>query len=175
MTWTIAMPRCRPFKLIDAMILVATAAAWMALMRPRWNQFQMVWTEIRKVPTWQSSIGIAQSGLALSLWMLTLAYLVMRLIPPRPPRSDLIRQPGMLLFGLMIGLAILLMLLSAFVPLVGWTNVIIALALGLSWLAACRRYRSRAQSGWIEGVGRFVGVGWVVSTAATYPLYLLAA
>src|SRR3954462_11536712 len=100
MTWTIAMPRCRPFKLIDAMILVATAAAWMALMRPRWNQFQMVWTAIRKVPTWQSYMGIAQSGLALSLWMLTLAYLVMRLIPPRPPRSDLIRQTGMLLFGL---------------------------------------------------------------------------
>lgn len=174
MTWTVAMPRCRPFRLIDALILVATAAAWMALTRPRWNQFQMVWTGIRKAPTWQSYIGIAQSGLALSLWMLTTAYLVMRLIPPRPPRSDLIRQPGMLLLGLMIGLAILLMLLSAFVPLRGWTNVIIALALGLSWLAACRRYRSRAEPGWIEGMGRFVGVGWVVSTAATYPLYLLA-
>ena len=175
MTWTIAMPRCRPFKLIDAMILVATAAAWMALMRPRWNQFQMVWTGIRKVPTWQSYIGIAQSGLALSLWMLTLAYLVMRLIPPRLPKSDLFRQPGMLLLGLMVGLVILLMFLSAFVPLVAWTNVIIALTLGLSWLAACRRYRSRAESGWIEGMGRFVGVGWVVSTAATYPLYLLVA
>ena len=130
---------------------------------------------IRKVPTWQSYVGIAQSGVALSLWMLTLAYLVMRLIPPRPPRSDLIRQPGMLLLGLMIGLMILLMFLSTFVPLVAWTNVIIALALGLSWLAACRRYRSRAELGWIEGIGRFVGVGWIVTTAAIYPLYLLMA
>ena len=119
--------------------------------------------------------GLSQTGLNFALLMLALAYLVIRLIPPRPPRSDLIRQPGMLLLGLMIGLAILLMPLSAFVPLVAWTNMIIALALGLSWLAACRRYRSRAELGWIEGLGRSVGVGLVVSTAATYPLYLLAA
>ena len=169
------MTHCRPFKLVDAMILVATAAVWMALMRPRWSQFQMAWTGIRKAPTWQSYVGIAQNGLALSLWMLTMAYLVMRLIPPRPPKSDLIRQPGMLLLGLMIGLVILLMPLSVFVPLVPWTNVIIALALGLSWLATCRRYRARAESGWIEGLGRIVAVGWVASTAAIYPLYLLGA
>ena len=35
------MPRCRPFKLIDAMILIAAAAVWMARMRPLWNQLQM--------------------------------------------------------------------------------------------------------------------------------------
>jgi hypothetical protein len=34
------MPRCRPFKLVDAMILVAAAALGMAAMRPGWNQFQ---------------------------------------------------------------------------------------------------------------------------------------
>jgi hypothetical protein len=65
-----------------------------------------------------------------------------------------------------------LMLLSAFVVLVPWTNILIAVALGLSWLAASRRYRSRAELGWIEGIGRSVGVGLIVSTAATYPLYL---
>jgi hypothetical protein len=173
--WTIAMPRCRPFKLVDGMILVATAALWMAVMRPRWNQFQTVWIAVRKAPTWQSYIGIAQGGLALSLWMLTLAYLVIRLIPPRPPGPDLIRQPGMLLLGVMIGLVILLFALAAFVPLGAEANLIIALALGLSWRAACRRYRSRAEPGWIEGLGRLVGVGWIVSTAAIYPLNLLAA
>jgi hypothetical protein len=54
------------------MVLVATAAVWMALMRTPWNRFQMVWTATRKVPTWQSYIGIAQMGLAVSLSMLTL-------------------------------------------------------------------------------------------------------
>ncbi len=67
------------------------------------------------------------------------------------------------------------MFLSAFVPLVAWTNVVIALALGLPWLAACRRYRSRAESGWIEGMGRFVAVAWVVFSAAIYPIYLIRA
>jgi Flp pilus assembly protein TadB len=164
------MKRCRPFKLIDAMILIAAVAVWMALMRTRWSQFQTAWSGSRKAPTWGSYVGIAEMGLNLSLSMLTVAYLVMRLIPPRPNRSDLIRQPGMLFLGLSIALMILLMLLSAFVPLVPWTNIIIALALGLPWFAAARRYRSRAELGWIEGVGRSVGMGWIVTTAAIYPL-----
>ena len=78
----------------------------------------------------------------------------------------------MLFLGLMIAFAILLMPLTGFVPLAPWTNLIIALALGLSWLAASRRYRSRAELGWVEGVGRCVGIGWIVSTALIYPLYL---
>ena len=155
------------------MILVAAAAIWMALMRPRWNQFQMVWTGIRKAPSWQSYIGMFQGGVGLSLWMLTVAYLVMRLIPPRPLGPDLMRQPGMLLLASMFVIIITEILLSVFISLVPWTNVIVALALGLSWLSASRRNRSRAESGWIEGIGRSVGVGWIVTTAMSYPLYLL--
>jgi hypothetical protein len=67
------------------------------------------------------------------------------------------------------------MILSTIVPLVAETNVIIALVLGFSWRAACRHYRARAEQGWIEGLGRSVGVGLVVSSAVIYPLYLLAA
>jgi hypothetical protein len=169
---TDTMPRSRPFKLADAMILVASAAVWMTLMRTQWNQLQMVMKAVRKGIFWQGYVGTFHNALNTALFMLALAYLVIRLIPPRPSRSDLIRQPGMLFLGLMIALPILLLLLSGFVLLVPWTNVIIALALGLSWLAACRRYRSLAESGWIEGIGRSVVVGLVVSTAATYPLYL---
>ncbi len=154
------------------MILVAAAALWMAAMRPGWDQFRMVWNNIRKTPSWQSYVGMAQGGLHLFLWMLTLAYLVMRLIPPRPFGSDLIRQPGMLFLGITIALAIFLMLISGFVPLVPWTNVVVALALGLFWFAASRRYRSRAELGWIEAVGRSVAIGWIVATALIYPLYL---
>jgi multisubunit Na+/H+ antiporter MnhB subunit len=168
------MPRCRPFKLIDAMILTAAAAVGMARMRPLWNELQMAGMASRKGIPWQAYAGTVQTGLNIALLMLAVAYLVIRLIPPRPSRSDLIRQPGMLLLGVLIGLSILLMALSAFVPLVAETNMIIALALGLSWRAACRRYRPRAEPGWIEGLGRSVGVGLVVSTAAIYPLYLLA-
>jgi hypothetical protein len=169
------MPRCRPFKLIDAMILVAVAAFGMASMRPVWNQFQMFWAGIKMAPTRQAYVGMAQSGLTIAILNLAVAYVWIRLIPPRLPRSDLIRQPGMLVLGLMIGLLMPLLPLSAFVPLDARTNMIFALALGLSWYVACRRYRSRAEPGWIEGLARSFGVGSLVAIAATgQPLFLPA-
>jgi hypothetical protein len=162
-----AMPRCRPFKLVDAMILVAAAALGMASMRPGWNQFQMFWAGTKRAPTWQAYVVMAQTGLTIALLMLAVAYVWIRLIPPRLRGSDLMRQPGMLVLVLLIGLSMPLLALSAFVPLVAPTNMIFALALGLSWYVACRRYRSRAEPGWIEGLGRSFGVGLVVAIAAS--------
>ena len=120
---TTATPRCRPFKLIDAMVLIAASAVWMALMRSRWSQFQRVGSSLPKGMPWQALVGLVQNSLNISLWMLTLAYLVIRLISPRAPRPELIRQPGMLFLGSMIALLILSLLLSAFVPLVPWTEI----------------------------------------------------
>jgi hypothetical protein len=162
------MPRCRPFKLVDAMILVAAAALGMASMRPGWNQFQMFCAGNKMAPTWQAYVGMAQTGLTIALLNLALAYVWIRLIPPHLAMSDLIRQPGMLVLVLLIGLAFLYMALSAFVPQGASMNLIIALALGLSWGAACRRYRSRAEPGWIEGLGRSFGVSVVLFIAMTY-------
>ncbi|SIN83933.1 hypothetical protein SAMN05444166_1206 [Singulisphaera sp. GP187] len=153
------MPRCRPFKLVDAMILVATSALGMAELRPGWNQFRMFWAGINRVPTWQAYVRMAQSSLTIVLLNLAVAYVWIRLIPPRLPWPDLIRQPGMLLLVLLIGLAFLCMVLAALVPQVAQTNMIIAFALGLSWAAGCRRYRSHAESGWIEVLERLT-VGW---------------
>jgi hypothetical protein len=182
---TTAMPRCRPFRLVDAMVLIAATAVWMAWIRSQWNQLQNLDVQLQNLDVlvgrgithlpWQSYLGFVYNGFNIALLMLAVAYLVIRLVPPRPSMSDLIRQPGMLFLGLMIALSILLMLLSVFVPLVPWTNMIIALALGRSWLAASRRYRSHAELGWIENIGRSVAVGLIVSNAAAYPLYLLMA
>jgi hypothetical protein len=167
------MPRCRPFKLADILIIVAAAAVWMAMTRPAWNQFRSVWSETRKPVTWEAYLGMVQMSLGRFLFMLTAAYLLMRLIPPRPPRSELIRQPGMLYLGLTFAVTMILMPLSLVVPLVAWTNVPIALALGILWFAACRRYRWCAEPGWIEAIGRTVAIGWIVVTLAAYPLSLL--
>jgi hypothetical protein len=112
--------------------------------------------------------------LNISLLMLSAAYLVMRLTPPRPQRADRIRQPSMLLLGLMIALTMLAMLVSAFVVLVPWTNIVFGLALALSWFVASCRYRTHAEPGWIEGIDRALGIGWVLTTTASYPLFLLA-
>lgn len=161
------MPRCRPFKLVDAMILVGTAALGMAEMRPGWNQFQTFWAGINRPPTWQAYAGMAQAGLTMALLNFAVAYFWIRLIPPHLPWPDLIRQPGMLSLVLLMGLAFLCLALSVLVPQVPQPTMIIALALGLSWGAACYRYRSRAEPGWIERLGRFFGVGLVVAIATT--------
>src|SRR3954469_26023093 len=139
------MPHCRPFKIVDAMILVASAALGMAAMRPGWKQFQAFWAGIKTVPTTQAYVGIAQTSLTIALLDLAVAYGWIRLIPPRLPVSDLIRQPGMLSLILLIAIAFLYMAVSVCVPPVAWRNIIIAVALGLSWGAACHHYRSRAE------------------------------
>lgn len=161
------MPRCRPFRLIDAMILVANAAFGLASMRPGWNRFQVFWAEAERAPTWQAYVGMAHVDLTIALLNLASAYVLIRLMPPRLPGRDLILQPGMLSLLLLIGLALLYMALSAFVAPASGTNMIIALALALSWAGACLRYRSRAEPGWIEALGRCIGVGLVVAIATT--------
>ena len=98
------MPRCRPFKLIDAMILTAALALWMARARPRWIMAS------RKGIPWFDYAIMVNAGLTQAVQMLAVAYVLIRLIPPRLPRSDLIRQPGMLLLELMIGLRSLVLL-----------------------------------------------------------------
>jgi hypothetical protein len=163
------MPRCRPFKLIDAMILIAAAAIGMAMMRTVWNQFQVVVGTNNGVSLpWQTYVYAekVRSCSTIAILMLAVAYVWIRLVPPRLPTRDLIRQPGMLSLVLMTGLSTLLWPLSAFVPLKPPTNAIFALVLGLSWCVACRRYRSRAEPGWMEGLGRVFGVGLVIAIAA---------
>jgi hypothetical protein len=161
------MPRCRPFKLIDAMILVANAAFAMASIRPGWNQFQTFWDGTNRIPTWQAYGGMAQVVLTIALLSLAVAYVWIRLIPPHLPWPDMIRQPGMLLLILLIGVALLCAALSAIAPKVAQPTIVIALALGLSWCAACYHYRSRAEPGWIEGLGRAFGIGLLVAIATS--------
>src|SRR5918993_1463304 len=107
------MPRCRPFKLVDAMILVGVAALGLAEMRPGWNQFRSFWAGVKTVPTMQAYVGMAQACLAIALLNLAVAYGWIRLIPPRLPVRDLIRQPGMLSLVLLIGIAFICLALSA--------------------------------------------------------------
>ena len=168
------MPRCRPFKLIDAMIMVAAAALGMSSMLPVWDRYRLTWIDLEQPPTWRDWVQIAHAGLNSALLMLVVAYICMRLIPPRPPVSDLIRQPGVLFLGLLIGIMFLAPGLSAYIPEAAWRHIIATLALGLSWAAACRRYRSHAEPGWIEVLGRTIGVGVVVNFAASYAQLFLA-
>ena len=81
------MPRCRPFRLVDVLILVAVAAFGMAAMRPGWGQFQAYWASLKRAPTWQAYAGMAQTSSAIALLNLGVAYVAIRLMPPRLPVS----------------------------------------------------------------------------------------
>jgi hypothetical protein len=151
---TTSMPRCRPFKLIDIMILTASAAGWMAAVRSTSYRLSMIMIIGGEESFFFDHAGTVAAGVTMAFLALAVAYVWIRLIPPRLPTLELIRQPGMLLLEVSIGLSLLYAILSMYVPLVDSTkaNMIIALILGLSWCAACHHYRSRAEPGWIEGL-----------------------
>ena len=168
------MARCRPFKIVDAMILVSVAALGMAAMRPGWNQFHTFWASVNQAPTTQAYVGMAQSCLTIALLNLAVAYGWIRLIPPRLPVRDLICQPGMLSLVLLIGIAFIYLALSAVATTVAQVNMVTRLSAywncrgGLSWAAACFYYQSRAEPGWIEVLGRVFAVGLIVAISVSY-------
>ena len=67
---TTTMQRCRPFKLIDSMVLIAAAGTWAALMRHWWNDLQGIGTPITRVASWQVYIGPVYNGLITTLCVL---------------------------------------------------------------------------------------------------------
>jgi hypothetical protein len=170
-----AVPRSRPFQLFDGMILITAVAAWMASMRHWWHEVWEFHRVFQGPPPWQIFVGPVHNGLWTMLWVLSAAYLVMRLIRPRPPWSDLIRQPGVLFFELMI--AFILIVLCQFVPtetMETWGLTVLGLALALLWIAVSRYWRSGAERGWIEAFGRAVAVGWIMIITANNPVIFLA-
>jgi hypothetical protein len=163
-----ALPHCRPFKLVDVMILVAASALGLAAMRPGRNQFHMFRANAKASPATQAYVGLARSCLAIILLDPAVGYVWIHLVPPRLPVPDLVRQPGVLVLILLIGLALICLTLSAVAPRVAPPSWVIALALGLSWAAGCLYHRSRAEPGWIEALGRFFAVCLTAAIAASY-------
>jgi hypothetical protein len=74
----------------------------------------------------------------------------------------------MLSLVLLIGIAFICLALSAVAPKAAQPTMVIALALGLSWAGACFYFRSRAEPGWIEVLGRVFAVGLIVAIAVSY-------
>jgi hypothetical protein len=150
----------------------------MVLMRHWWGELQGAsWLFPGRVP-WQIYVGPIHNGIWTLLWLLSAAYVVLRLIPPRPRWSDLMRQPGILFLVLMSAIAILILCLAYAVPVVGtgqtWAMIGSGLALALLWTVASRRQRSRTEPGWIESLGRAVAIGWIFTITLNDPLLFLA-
>ena len=151
---------CRKFNLGDGMILIAAAAVAFAIIRAIPNP----------VARWPFRYTL--NYLSPSCECLTLACLAVRLRRPRPDRRRLWRQPGAIAcVSAAVAVAIFYLaaavsaLIDRRVGILDYSESSSALAgsaiIG-SWLTLGLSGTWRAEPGWIDRLGRGLGIVWVV-------------
>lgn len=172
--------RCRPFNLIDGMILIAATGVGLALVRAIPKDLDKIWRETFLAWSFRTfPVG----------GMLTLALLVARLRRPRPPFRRLMRQPGFnaccavalfavsLLLPLLVGslktlaagkeidVVVLIFFAGAFPFMSGF---VVLVAWGLQ--AISRRWNR--EPGWLDRAGLALGFYWlVIAMTLTYLVF----
>jgi hypothetical protein len=180
-------PSARPFTLLDAMILVAAAAVGLAALR--WAGVWLIWEDrlATRVAISQVSLKLAVNWSCFGIPM-TLAALAVRLRRPRASWRRLIRQPGMMA-GLAVVPAWALAAGDAFlfqydVRGQAWNpeemlqyGLLFATALGGFAVAIAGMAQAligrRPEPGWVDRLGRLVGVGWVLMSPLGWCAILL--
>jgi hypothetical protein len=146
---------CRHFNLWDGMILIAALAIGLAF---------------GKRATWHVSVpGMLSVPYAacLCLESLSVAVLLLRSRRPRPPLALVVVQPGVFACGT----AVVCLIISAIMGvLVGYDHTlwpifeISATGGGITsvWLMFWLGGLWKPEKGWIDGMGRFLGVCWIL-------------
>lgn len=99
--------------------------------------------------------GLPPAAMAF-LFAYTFTLLALRLLSPRPPAAELVRQPGLWASGgVVLGVASMLAL-GYFQPLV------LPASVALAWLGLVLCGRWRAERSWVDRAGRLVGACWLV-------------
>jgi hypothetical protein len=159
-----APPRCRPFRLADAMVLTAAAAVVCLYLEavivplmghiPGMVHRLGLWRAITADP--QAFVMLPFGVVVVTLICLTPAYIIIRLLPPRPPLREVAGQPGVVAVGVV--------LLDSIVGLrESWfTMAFTLLAVPVAWSVVVARGRWRTESGWIDAFGKAVGFGWLM-------------
>jgi hypothetical protein len=172
----------RRFHLADALILLVPTALAGATFRRGPDLVRFLRQDgflTANLGAWYEAVG---AGLALcwpGLAGFTLAWLWLRMRPPRPARPRLWRQPGAVALGAAgavlgleaLGCAIL-------VGIVGWGSVedflgshagpllpLPGAAVVGSWVTLAASRRWRAERSWVDRSGRALGAAWVVLAA----------
>ena len=177
-------PRCRPFTVLDAMILVAATAGGLCwLDENALDNIRAAWRgEIAPTPAWleYSGLGVRVAAPAWFAW--TVALGLLRLRAPRPPLRRLRRQPGLLAAATIVGLFLLLcgcnwgqslwslaegrlddgFPWNPFSPNLAWQLLFFGpTAVIGGWLTLFLSGRWRPEPGWIDRSARFLGWGWI--------------
>lgn len=173
---------CRPFHLFDAMILVAAAAVAIFLTKVLVD-FDIDRGNVHTT-RWEFHLDNVLGWSCPSLVAATIALVIVRLRRPRPSLPRLCRQPGFCALGAVTAILFLgsLLGLSAVVAIVlqgngmgddrlRWfffalTSSDMGLVVAAVWLVQRVSQRWRAERGWIDCCGRFLGFCWIVSFLA---------
>jgi hypothetical protein len=160
--------RCRRISILDVMILVAASAVGLALARTI-------------VSDATSVMLLLERPFAFFLLALTLAYIPIRLRGPRPSLHRLVCQPGMA--------ACCAVAIVVAIDATSWgifwaklkpedaTNMVARFwrltkehpgpAVAATWLGLILSRRWRPEPGWIDRVGRLIGVLWIAIMLGT--------
>jgi hypothetical protein len=171
----------RRFTLLDAMILVAATSCVLLAAGPSLRLLALGLGRLdirrllearylRRLAHGETSIlwnGLSVTSVSLVYW--TPSVLLLRVLRPRPPLHDLLRQPGVLACGVATASLFLIVVLLDPVTPYGFpfgplsvVSVPMPVALAWAWLGLTRRWG--AEASWIDRLGRAVGIGWVLST-----------
>jgi hypothetical protein len=163
--------KCRPFTLLDAMILVAATAGgfglwrWLfidALNSPHNTVFQYS-------ILWRTAAFFVTAGPVMLVE--TIGFIVIRLRPPRPPLRRLMAQPGMvscvasLCFLTLLATFLFIAFVKMELSLGGLAEMVpapVGLAVATAWVILLLSRRWRFERGWIDTLGVILGCYWIV-------------
>lgn len=182
----------RSLTLLDLVIVVATVATGLALLKLRiaFADIPLFFTSVFSTAPWRwspSVVSVRLSGLLElaipSALAGTLGTLVLRLLPPRPGLSRLARQPGFVAsatFLTVAGLAALAVLATlglrgrfsspTYRELIGYSSIALLLmaqlggwSVATGWFVLKLGGRSRPETSWVDRLGRAFGFFWIVT------------
>jgi hypothetical protein len=169
---------CRPFNVGDAMIAVAAVAAALALVRMIVGYYVRTWNiipfgELSGFRDWWMYLtrhpwvvgGVAACGFSALMVLLlaaSLAFLAMRMRQPSPPLEELVRQPGMAAVEAMWAGVFAGVVLDSYGLPAAFGILAIGLPVPAAWAALAWTGRWRPEPGWIDPIGRRIGVWWCI-------------
>lgn len=157
-------PRCRPFGLGDAMILIVALALGLANTRPVISLIVSIGVLEGAVPP--GLFLFLNMVLLIFLFFLLPAFLILRLRRPRPPLRSIIGQPGFAACAAAVVLFLVSAPLALLVPAGRVQEIIPIAAVPLAWVALIATGRWAPEPSWIDRLGRVLGVMWTIALPA---------
>jgi hypothetical protein len=175
---------CRRFSSGDAMVAIVAVALSLTVARVLLPFFQrglsgVPFKKLSSLSDWREYLAtrpevagaivvFTSLGLIVLLVVGSLAFVLMRLRRPRPPLGRVLLQPGMVaaeaaLAGVVVGLGLAVSDIAAIYGMLALSS-----AVPLAWAALALAGWWRPEPGWIDRLGRAVGIGWCLLV----PVYL---